>query len=343
VPLLLNDALSSQLSKYEYFGLFASKGHYRQFGRSIFLERQRYDDTSGFLRFSGQWTKGRSSLLDHHFKDTYSYTTDISKGKLSFDFYGTKLRYIGQTYSNKAKIMRIKVDGIEETFTQRGVDTYLTINYEKLNLPLGYHKVEVSFDDSMLMVDAIDIDEQGYLVDVNTPINLTANAGDSQATLKWDAVKGAESYIVKYGTESGVYTQTVTATKDAYGNYVIPGLTNGTTYYFVVSATVNGVESDYSNEASATPQAPVQPDPEPSGDRAILTIYLTNGTEKEYDLSQAKVAAFIDWYDSKDAGVGPAKYAFNKTWNKGPFSKRTEYVIFDKILTFNIDEYSAKE
>ncbi|MEC0170826.1 galactose oxidase [Paenibacillus graminis] len=56
-----------------------------------------------------------------------------------------------------------------------------------------------------------------------------------------------------------------------------------------------------------------------------------------------EVNAFIDWYDQKDAGTGPAKYAFKKVWNKGPFSKRTEYVIFDKILTFNVDEYTAVE
>ncbi|MNC51032.1 hypothetical protein D3C75_1003070 [compost metagenome] len=77
--------------------------------------------------------------------------------------------------------------------------------------------------------------------------------------------------------------------------------------------------------------------------RAILTIYLTNGTEKEYDLSMTEVNGFIDWYDQKDAGVGPAKYAFTKTWSKGPFIKRTEYVVFDKILTFNVDEYEADE
>jgi hypothetical protein len=84
------------------------------------------------------------------------------------------------------------------------------------------------------------------------------------------------------------------------------------------------------------------PGTEPSSDRAILTITMTNGLEKEYDLSMTEVNAFIEWYDKKEAGVGPAKYAFNKTWNKGPYKKRTEYVIFDKILTFNVDEYSAQ-
>ncbi|MNC24756.1 hypothetical protein D3C75_728210 [compost metagenome] len=92
------------------------------------------------------------------------------------------------------------------------------------------------------------------------------------------------------------------------------------------------------------PETPgTDPGTEPSSDRAILTITMSNGLEKEYDLSITEVNAFIDWYDKKEAGVGPAKYAFNKEWNKGPFKKRTEYVIFDKILTFNVDEYSVEK
>ncbi|OPH61665.1 hypothetical protein BC351_00015 [Paenibacillus ferrarius] len=83
------------------------------------------------------------------------------------------------------------------------------------------------------------------------------------------------------------------------------------------------------------------PSPDPSGKRAILTITMTNGLEKEYDLSMAEVNAFIVWYDGKDVGTGPAKYKFDKTWNKGPFKARTEYVIFDKILTFSVDEYDV--
>jgi len=74
-----------------------------------------------------------------------------------------------------------------------------------------------------------------------------------------------------------------------------------------------------------------------SKNRAILTIAMSNGLEKEYDLSMAEVNAFISWYDNKDTGSGPAKYKFTKSWNNGPFKARSEYVIFDKILTFDVD------
>lgn len=77
----------------------------------------------------------------------------------------------------------------------------------------------------------------------------------------------------------------------------------------------------------------------PIGDRAILTIELTTGVEKEYDLPMGDVNAFLNWYDTAN---GSSRYGINKhNNNKGPFSKRTEYVIHDKILTFEVSEYTT--
>ncbi|WP_256703770.1 fibronectin type III domain-containing protein [Paenibacillus sp. FSL H8-0259] len=177
----------------------------------------------------------------------------------------------------------------------------------------------------------------------NQNITLAASGGNTTATLTWNAIENAESYTIKYGTESSVYTETVTATKDEYSNYVIPGLTNGTTYFFVVRATVNGVASDYSNEASATPNATTPTPEQPTGDRAILVVTMTTGLEKEFDLTMSEVNAFIAWYENKQSGSGTASYAIDKhDNNKGPFTNRKDYMIFDKILTFSVDEYSAE-
>ncbi|MNW25606.1 hypothetical protein D3C74_23530 [compost metagenome] len=68
---------------------------------------------------------------------------------------------------------------------------------------------------------------------------------------------------------------------------------------------------------------------------------MVNGLEKEYDLSMSEINAFLNWYDAKDAGRGPSKFAIDKHWNNiGPFTSRTDYVIFNNILTFEINEYS---
>ncbi|CAM4465626.1 Kelch repeat-containing protein [Paenibacillus tarimensis] len=92
---------------------------------------------------------------------------------------------------------------------------------------------------------------------------------------------------------------------------------------------------------TGTDTNPQLPDPiYEDANRAILTINLTSGIEKEYDLTMAEINAFIAWYDSKASGSGPSYYIFNKNWNKGPYKSRTEYIIFDKIVTFSIDEYT---
>ena len=88
-----------------------------------------------------------------------------------------------------------------------------------------------------------------------TPTGLTATAGNAQVALSWSAAANATSYNLKRSTVSGgSYTTVGTSSTTSFTN---TGLTNGTTYYFVVSA-VNAVgESANSTQVSATPTAPV--------------------------------------------------------------------------------------
>ncbi len=99
-------------------------------------------------------------------------------------------------------------------------------------------------------------------------------------------------------------------------------------------------------EPTATPSPTVAPTPTPeqtTGNRAILVVTMNTGLEKEFDLSMEEVNSFITWYENKQSGNGTASYAINKhANNQGPFSSRKDYVIFNKILTFSVDEYSAK-
>ncbi|CAM3450976.1 MULTISPECIES: Kelch repeat-containing protein [Saccharibacillus] len=90
---------------------------------------------------------------------------------------------------------------------------------------------------------------------------------------------------------------------------------------------------------------PTQPsNPELVGDRAILVVTMVNGLEKEYDLSLPEVTTFINWYDKKDGGSGPSRFVIDKHFNnKGPFSKRTDSVIFNQILTFEVSEYTISQ
>ena len=83
------------------------------------------------------------------------------------------------------------------------------------------------------------------------PAGLAALADDGLVNLSWNAVAGAASYNIKRSTASGgpftnVLNTSATAITDA-------GVTNGTTYFYVVSAVGSGNESPSSAPVSATP------------------------------------------------------------------------------------------
>ena len=87
------------------------------------------------------------------------------------------------------------------------------------------------------------------------PTGLAATAGNAQVSLTWNVSSGATSYYVKRSTTSGgPYTQVGAPTAT---DYTDTGLTNGTPYFYVVSAVNSGGESANSTEASATPVASV--------------------------------------------------------------------------------------
>ena len=66
------------------------------------------------------------------------------------------------------------------------------------------------------------------------PTGLTAAPGNAQVMLNWTASSGATGYYVKRSaTTGGPYTQISTQSAT---NYTDSGLTNGTKYFYVVSA-----------------------------------------------------------------------------------------------------------
>jgi len=83
------------------------------------------------------------------------------------------------------------------------------------------------------------------------PTGLTATPGNQQVNLFWTASSAATSYHVKRGSVSGgPYTQIAAPSGTTY---VDTSLTNGTMYYYVVSALDSAGESANSAEANAMP------------------------------------------------------------------------------------------
>jgi fibronectin type 3 domain-containing protein len=89
-----------------------------------------------------------------------------------------------------------------------------------------------------------------------TPTGLTATAGNASVTLNWTASSGAPSYNVYRGTTAGGESPTPLATGITAVSYADTAATNGTKYYYTVTAVNGGGASSQSAEASATPQPP---------------------------------------------------------------------------------------
>lgn len=90
------------------------------------------------------------------------------------------------------------------------------------------------------------------------PSGLSAMGGNAQVSLTWNASSGADTYNVYRATVSGgPYSPLVSGlTQTAHLDTTV---TNGTTYFYVVSALNEGGESGRSAQASATPLAPSVP------------------------------------------------------------------------------------
>ncbi len=134
------------------------------------------------------------------------------------------------------------------------------------------------------------------------PTALTATAGDTRVSLSWNASEGATSYNLKRATSSGgPYTL---VSRISGTSYTDTGLTNGTTYYYVVSAANSGGESPDSTQVSATPTGPPPP-------AAPTGLTATAGKRK----------VSLTWAQSATTGVTQNR-VYRSTTSGGPYSLR---------------------
>lgn len=142
------------------------------------------------------------------------------------------------------------------------------------------------------------------------PTGVSAVAGDTQAQISWNAVSGATSYNVYYSTASGVTAASGTPVANAVSGGTISGLTNGTTYYFIVTAMNAGGESSASTEVSATPNPPP-----PSAPNAPLGVTASGG-DTQVQVSWAAVSgatSYNVYYSSSVVSTASAKVTTSNT------------------------------
>lgn len=224
---------------------------------------QRFDDS--VINYEGSGWSQSSSVSGRYMNYSTNQVSGDFSGIAKFKFFGTKLRVIAYTnnigstaFSNN---LQITIDGENYSFSEMYSLGEQRLVFNIVDLSSTIHTVSIKTLSSStlrgLNVDAIDIDDTGYIVGINTPAaptNLVATPSNSKVDLSWDAVEGATNYILKRSETPGGPYQTITTTSAI--SYTDNDVTKGTTYYYVASAVNSGSESPNSNEASATPSAP---------------------------------------------------------------------------------------
>ena len=85
--------------------------------------------------------------------------------------------------------------------------------------------------------------------------SLSATAGNGQAALSWTPAESAVYYMIYQSTTPGGYEKVIHEAVDSVNSYTVYGLTNDTTYYFVVSGKDYYGNYASSNEVNVTPVA----------------------------------------------------------------------------------------
>ena len=156
----------------------------------------------------GQW---------HDILYTWDGTTNTNSVKLYVDDMTTP---VSQTTANSI-----------DKGTKRNIFIGVTKNYNT-DKSLGYLK---GYLDNIQIYDSV------FMPKSDTSSNLKAIGGNSKIDLTWNAVTDATSYTIKRSTTAGgPYTAIKTGVTGT--TYTDADVTNGTTYYYVVTAIVNGGE-----------------------------------------------------------------------------------------------------
>ncbi|WP_060861571.1 cadherin-like beta sandwich domain-containing protein [Paenibacillus riograndensis] len=203
----------------------------------------------------------------------------------------------------------------------------LTLHKEYLStLAAGEHEFELVMDAGSHPLFTVAVK------DTTPPVMAAPTAGDAAVTLKWAPVSGATGYKVFASTVPGTYGTALATLGPAADSYSAAGLTNGTTYYFVVKAVNGGGDSAASAEVSATPQAPAPGAPVvqavTAGDGQVHLVWApvsgatgynvyTSTTSGEYGAAAGTVAAAVYSYDAVGLTNGTTYYFVVKAVNGG--------------------------
>lgn len=209
--------------------------------------------------------------------------------------------------------------GVNSTSLAAVAQNLKTTNYTNSGLSNGttyfFHVVAVNAGGSSKPSNQVSAKP---LAPLAAPATLTATAGNRQVTLAWSAVSGAASYSVYRGTASNGQGAAPIATGLTATGFVNTGLTNGTAYFYKVTANGPQGESPRSNEAAATPQGP-PPTSDPATISALRFLRQATWGPKPGDVDRVKAIG-------KDAFLNEQFNAMVSTYPDSLYEQSVEYM-----------------
>ena len=139
------------------------------------------------------------------------------------------------------------------------------------------------------------------------PANPKALIGNAEAIVTWDEVKDAKLYNLYIASEPGVTPQNIKTLKDGAeisnisSPHTLSNLTNGVTYYVVITAANSTGESNVSTELAIAPQAPL-----PIPDTPTAITVTTNVGQATLDWAKIDKADHYNIYVAEKAKFDPS-------------------------------------
>ncbi|RTE09205.1 DUF7594 domain-containing protein [Paenibacillus whitsoniae] len=250
---------------------------------------------------------GRVTDASHYYKASYA-NGQLTISKVSGSTVQTLVQKAYTLTSNKA--YRFKL-----VFTGSTIRLYVNAQQELTTTDSSYATGAIG-----VFADHATGEFDGIVVQNATtpaPQWSSITVGNGKLTLNYNAVPGAISYKVQYGTTSGNYTNTVVTGST---NPVITGLTNNTTYYFAVSAISGAGESPLSQERSLAPSAPTAVTPQLtsviSDGNSMVVNFTTNPINTSYMI---KIGEQSGTYTRTVSGVTYSGYAVTLPASHTPY------------------------
>jgi fibronectin type 3 domain-containing protein len=148
------------------------------------------------------------------------------------------------------------------------------------------------------------------------PTGLSAAAADRQITLTWNTVAGAATYNVYAGPTANGQNATPVATALTAATFVHTGLTNGSEYFYKVTAVNGGGEGARSSEVNASPLGGAPP-VDPATVSAFRLLRQSTWGPKPGDVDRVKQigrAAFLQEQFAAAPSVYPETISCGNVW-----------------------------